>query len=222
MINSLQKFRQVAWPKVKAAVDSNPLLANAVIYGGLYTLAEVSQQTIRQNFGKETASSFARDTTNLTTRLDMSSVKRYAIMGTVCISPLLTKWYSWLDGRFPCTTTPVVVKKLVLDQFVFTPFVVVVFYVGMSYLEGKRGTNIFDELKEKGFQTFLMDCCFWLPASALNFLFVPAWLRVAFVSVSSFVWLNILCWIKSWPSDNKASRDCSVCAAPGQECKICS
>ena len=28
---------------------------------------------------------------------------------------------------------------------------------------------------------------------------MPAWLRVTFVSVASFVWLNVLSWIKSQP-----------------------
>jgi len=207
MLKSLTRFRQVAWPKAKAIVDRNPLLANAVIYGGLYTLAEVSQQTIQQNVVRDTSCNLARDTSSMASRLDMSSVKRYAIMGTVCISPLLTKWYGWLDGKFPCTSTPVVVKKLFLDQFVFTPFVVVVFYVGMSYLEGKRGPKLLDELKQKGLQTFAMDCCFWIPASAINFIFVPAWLRVAFIGLSSFLWLNVLCWIKSWPSADTCGQD---------------
>ena len=34
-----------------------------------------------------------------TAHLDMSSVKRYAIMGTVVFPPILTKWYSWLDNK---------------------------------------------------------------------------------------------------------------------------
>lgn len=220
MLKSVQRFRQVAWPKAKAMVDSNPLVANALIYGGLYTLAEVSQQTIQQTLVRDatTSSSLVRDTSSMASKIDMSSVKRYAIMGTVCISPLLTKWYSWLDGKFPCTTTPVVVKKLFLDQFVFTPFVVVVFYVGMSYLEGKHGPALFDELKEKGLQTFAMDCCFWLPASAINFIFVPAWLRVAFIGLSSFLWLNVLCWIKSWPTGSEKAN----CTGAGHTCNLCS
>ena len=169
VIRSFQKFRKVSWPKVKTIIADNPFVANGIIYGGLYTLAEISQQTIKNAVSKDTATaaniSRARDTTSVASKLDMSSIKRYAIMGTVCISPMLTKWYSWLDGRFPCKTAPVVVKKLVLDQFLFTPFVVVVFYVGMSYLEGKKGLQLLDELKEKGIKTFMMDCCFWLPAS---------------------------------------------------------
>lgn len=223
MFKSLKRFRQVAWPKAKAVVDKNPLLANAVIYGSLYTMAEVTQQTIQQNVVRDTTATttcaLTRDTSavatsTMATKLDMASVKRYAIMGTVCISPLLTKWYAWLDGKFPSKATPVILKKLFLDQFIFTPFVVVVFYVGMSYLEGKRGPKLFDELKEKGLQTFAMDCCFWIPATTVNFLFVPAWLRVAFIGMASFIWLNVLCWIKSWPtaasSENSAGSKASM------------
>jgi len=223
MFRSFQRFRRVAWPKAKALVDNNPLLANALIYGGLYTMAEVSQQTIQQSLAKDTSSSLVRDS-SVVAKLDMSSVKRYAIMGTVCISPLLTKWYGWLDGKFPCTTTRVVIKKLFLDQFIFTPVVVVVFYVGMSYLEGERGLALLDELKEKGLQTFFMDCCFWLPASAINFMFVPAWLRVAFIGLSSFLWLNVLCWIKSWPTGRAVTPTCSGNGGHhiASKCEVCS
>ena len=227
MFKSLQKLHRVVWPKAKAIVDRNPLVSNAVIYGTLYTLAEVSQQTV-QHMVKDTTTSctLARDTTSLTSRLDLSSVKRYAIMGTVCISPMLTKWYSWIDNKFPSKARAVVLKKVILDQFVFTPFVVIVFFVGMSYLEGKKGPKLFDELREKGLKTFAMDCCFWIPATVrksywfawifenmfifqtINFIFVPPWLRVTFIGVASFLWLNVLCWIKSWPiNDSQASQD---------------
>ena len=167
MFQSLQRFHQVVWPRAKAVVDRNPLLSNAVIYGTLYTMAEVSQQTVQQHMLRDstTTCTLARESSSLATRLDMSSVKRYAIMGTVCISPMLTKWYSWLDNKFPSKAKAVIIKKVILDQFVFTPFVVIVFFVGMSYLEGKEGPKLFTELKEKGLKTFVMDCCFWIPAT---------------------------------------------------------
>ena len=111
----------------------HPLLSNAVMYGGLYTLAEVSQQKIRartavnnhvisgnnsqltpkmstQLITKEInelgMAKTAAGSSNLLAspshhagRLDMSSVKRYAIMGTLIIPPILTKWYHWLDNK---------------------------------------------------------------------------------------------------------------------------
>lgn len=209
MLQSLQRFHQVVWPRAKAVVDRNPLLSNAVIYGTLYTMAEVSQQTVQQHVLRDTTTcTLARESSSLATRLDMSSVKRYAIMGTVCISPMLTKWYSWLDNKFPSKAKSVIIKKVILDQFVFTPFVVIVFFVGMSYLEGKKGPKLFNELKEKGLKTFAMDCCFWIPATTVNFLFVPPMWRVAFIGLASFLWLNVLCWIKSWPTSD--TTECST------------
>ena len=111
----------------------HPLLSNAVMYGGLYTLAEVSQQKIRartavnnhvisgnnsqltpkmstQLITKEInelgmaktaagSSNLLNSPSHHAGRLDMSSVKRYAIMGTLIIPPILTKWYHWLDNK---------------------------------------------------------------------------------------------------------------------------
>ena len=157
---------QAAWPRAKSFLKNNQFVSNAIIYGGFYTAAEVVQQAVRCGDRGATAAQLRSQPAPSSTaaaRLDMESVKRFAIMGTVCISPLLTKWYKWIDARFPCNSTAVVTKKVFLDQFVFTPFVVIVFYVGMSALEGKKGASLFDELKEKGLKTFAMDCCFWIP-----------------------------------------------------------
>ena len=114
----------------------HPLISNAVMYGGLYTLAEVSQQKLRAKMAisnnhvisgnsqvtatKMSSQFVPKDihelgvvktaavagSANLLAspshhpgRLDMSSVKRYAIMGTLVIPPILTKWYHWLDNK---------------------------------------------------------------------------------------------------------------------------
>lgn len=165
-----------------------PVITNTLMYGSLYTLAEVSQQKVSARLALEAAKP---------KHLDTCSVKRYAIMGTLVFPPLLTRWYAWLDARFPCTSGPVVMKKLLLDQFLLTPFVVAIFYVGMAWLEGKP---TLEELRQKGLRTFFLDCCFWLPIQLANFMFVPPLLRVAVIGAATFVWLNILAYVKARPS----------------------
>jgi len=181
---------QVRFPCIKTLISNNQILSNALLYGGLYTLAEVTQQTIRLKRSEQSP---------ILSKLDGASVQRYAVMGTACMGPMMAKWYQFIDRLYPGRARNVILKKLTLDQFAFTPLCVVVFFVGMAALEGYRGREMFEELKQKGLKTFAWDCCFWIPNTAFNFLFVPAWLRVVFVSVSSFIWLNALCWIKSWP-----------------------
>ncbi|PBC26219.1 N-acetyltransferase 9 protein [Apis cerana cerana] len=75
----------------------------------------------------------------------------------------------------------------------------------MSLMENK--SNIFDECKAKFFQTFKTSCIYWLPVQFFNFLLVPPVLRVSFVSIAAFCWVNILCYLKNIPvsecNDNK-------------------
>ena len=49
----------------------------------------------------------------------------------------------------------VVVKKCLMDQFLMTPNIVAIFYIGMSLLESKQ--DVFAELKEKFVPTFVVS-----------------------------------------------------------------
>ena len=42
-----------------------------------------------------------------------------------------------------------------------------------------------------------MDCTFWIPVQAVNFLFVSNTFRVLYLGVTGFVWLNLLCIVKN-------------------------
>lgn len=187
-------------PCLKTLHKNNPTLYNALMYGGLYTAAEISQQT----FHKYKASKVAVNHLTATPVMDVSSIGRYAVMGTGIMGPLFSKWYTWIDKTFPSKAKAVVFKKTLIDQFLFTPVCVAVFYIGMAVMEGCTGAKIFEELMEKGPRTFAMDCCFWIPCTAANFLLIPAWFRVTFVAVASFIWVNVLCWIKSWPRESSS------------------
>ena len=37
---------------------------------------------------------------------------------------------------------------------------------------------------------------FWMPAQTVNFLLVPQTMRVVYIGVCSFAWVNILCFFK--------------------------
>lgn len=63
----------------------------------------------------------------------------------------------------------------------------------ISILEGK---NVQDELQAKYKTAFIANQFFWIPAQTVNFMFVPGQFRVAYISIVSFVWINVLCFIK--------------------------
>jgi len=218
---------QTARARIIRLSHKHPLLTNGALYGGLYTLAEVSQQKLRAKFGAHSTSHHQMISTSVPVsgsvtsvmatngataagasltsspshhRLDMTSVKRYAIMGTLVIAPIFTKWYQWLDNRFPATNKTTVIKKIILDQFLLTPWLLAMFFIGMAFLEGAKGKALLHELNEKFVKTFQLDCLYWIPVQALNFVFVPPIFRVVFIGVTTFIWMNFLCFIKASPS----------------------
>lgn len=60
--------------------------------------------------------------------------------------------YKWLDKKFVGTSKSVIIKKVLLDQFVMTPPLYVIFYLCMNLMEGRR--DILKECKEKFLRTF--------------------------------------------------------------------
>ncbi|XP_058053825.1 uncharacterized protein LOC131205653 isoform X1 [Anopheles bellator] len=109
---------------------------------------------------------------------------------TTCATVL----YRWLDKTFPGTAKRIIVKKLLLDQFLLTPPLLVIFFTGMSLME--RQSSITEECRQKFVPTFARSCLFWIPAQTLNFVLVPPKFRVVYVGSCAFAWVNILCWVK--------------------------
>ena len=116
-----------------------------------------------------------------------------------------------------------VTKKCILDQFFFTPPLLALFFGTMAawnYIQSKNLTYNISEMnqtwkhikseKEETWNliksevitkvplVFVADCAFWIPVMALNFGFVPISLRQVVVSIASFVWLNVLCFAKTY------------------------
>ncbi|XP_006615486.1 uncharacterized protein LOC102674348 [Apis dorsata] len=206
--------------------QKRPLFFNSVMYGSFYTGAEFAQQTYNRmfKFSLSPASINIEETNtfkiekplfiwikNFNQKLSLlnknnmmqlesynwAQLKRYAIYGCFIAGPLLHGWYKWLDMFYKGKTMKIVLTKVLIDQFVFTPPLITLFFISMSLMESKP--NVFDECKAKFFQTFKTSCIYWLPVQFFNFLLVPPILRVSFVSIAAFCWVNILCYLKNIP-----------------------
>ncbi|XP_037093775.1 mpv17-like protein [Pollicipes pollicipes] len=179
----------------------HPLLSNAAIYGTMFVAAEVSQQT----FVKKV---MVKHEPKKPEPLDRAAVARYCVLGYAIAPPLLYAWYKWLDSRFVGVSARVVTKKVFLDVAVMGPIDVFIFFYSMALMEQRE--DKLSEIREKYVATVLVrmrdllaavnkQVYFWVPAQIVNFVFLPASVRVAFVGVCSFVWINILCWVKRDP-----------------------
>ncbi|CAG9762849.1 unnamed protein product [Ceutorhynchus assimilis] len=164
-------------------LEKRPILGNCVVYGTLCVAAETSQQLLNYKILEKPPKP-----------LDTGTIARYVVYGTSIGGPLIANWYTFLDKKFPGTAMKTIGKKMLADQFFFSPQLLVVFYVSMSIMEWKQ--DLFEECRNKFFQTYLANCLFWIPCQTINFTFVPNVYRVTYIGICSFAWINILCYIK--------------------------
>lgn len=209
--------------QIKLLFQKHPIIMNGLTYGFLCTSAELTQQTMRiffssnNNSNKHLIAGSKNDKTTATNvvKYDFSSVKRLAIWGTMVIPPIFHVWYKWLEQRFPpCKITGVktnqtILKKCLLDQFIFTPPLLILFFGGMAGMEYLQSRNykakyedtwktMKNEVIVKVPKVFAADCAFWLPVQAINFKFVPPTWRILYIGFTSFIWLNVLCFAKTY------------------------
>ncbi|XP_076029491.1 mpv17-like protein [Oratosquilla oratoria] len=171
---------------IRAAFGRHPVLGNMVVYGSLYTGAEFFQQTFNNKIMvEEDAKPEPYDT---------GALARYGVMGTFVFPHVLYNAYKLLDAKFIGNALPVVMKKLSCDALIVTPINLTLFYVGMSFMEGKK--DLFEEWRKKIIPTFVTASGFWVPAGLINFRYLPPQARVVFVGSCQVVWVSILCWFK--------------------------
>ncbi|XP_076332826.1 mpv17-like protein [Tachypleus tridentatus] len=177
---------------ITSSFRKRPFISNVFAYGSMYITAELGQQYI------------IRQAEQSGEKFDWLAVKRFGFLGTFLFAPALYGWYHLLDKTLPSTASKVVIKKVLLDQGLCAPIQLAVFYVVMSILEEKQ--DIFFELKCKWLHTYQLSCTYWLPVQYINFFFVPAHMRVAYVGVASFIWINVLCYIKRMKLEEKMKK----------------
>ena len=210
--------------QIKQLFKKHPIIMNSVTYGFLCTSAELSVQTMKIVFSKDRSinsthlkptNDKAASTNSNVMKYDFSSVKRLAVWGTMVIPPIFHVWYKWLEQKFPpCKVTGVrtnvtIMKKCILDQFFFTPPLLILFFGGMAgveYLQSRNykteWKNVWEEMKSEALvkvpKVFIADCLFWMPTMAVNFKYVPPTYRILFIGGASFIWLNVLCFAKTY------------------------
>ncbi|MPC39328.1 mpv17-like protein isoform X2 [Portunus trituberculatus] len=171
---------------VRGFMARRPILGNMVVYGTLYSGAEFMQQTFNNKIMVPEGSS--------PKPYETDTLARYAFMGTCVFPHVLYHAYKFLDSKFVGKSLSVVLPKLAADALIVTPINLTLFYVGMSALERKE--DLLEEWRKKIIPTFVTASVFWVPASLINFRFLPPQARVVFVGSCQIVWVSILCWFK--------------------------
>ncbi|XP_063623419.1 mpv17-like protein 2 [Cydia splendana] len=98
-----------------------------------------------------------------------------ATAGVIC-----HHWYNILDRIIIGRSLDMVIKKLMLDQFVSSPIIILSFFATVAIFEENPWENFTDEVRDKFLILYKAEWVVWPPAQIINFYFLPTKYRVLY------------------------------------------
>ncbi|KAL6305752.1 hypothetical protein BKA93DRAFT_824853 [Sparassis latifolia] len=157
-----------------AALVRRPMLTQCATSAVLFGSGDVVAQQAFEQKGREH---------------DFARTARLAFYGGAIFGPLLTKWLQLLN-RISFASP---IKGVVwMDQTMFTPAVIGIFFGSMTFLEGKGVAQAQERISDAYVPTLVRNWGVFVPAQALNFALVPPHLRFVAVGAVSLFWNSYL------------------------------
>ncbi|GBG79746.1 hypothetical protein CBR_g30010 [Chara braunii] len=135
---------------------------------------------------------------------DLSRMARMTSYGFLLYGPGSYWWYRFLDRVLPEQTVRNVAAKVVLNQVVLGPCVLLVVFA-WNYAWMGRAKEIPKKYKDDFGHALVAGWKFWIPASVVNFKAVPLNGRVAFMSACAVFWNFYLSLVVSKPQEAEAA-----------------
>ncbi|EIW56266.1 uncharacterized protein TRAVEDRAFT_150763 [Trametes versicolor FP-101664 SS1] len=150
---------------------------------------------------------------------DFMRTARLSFYGGAIFGPVITKWLQFLERLKFASPTRAVAYRVYLDQGVFTPMVVGMFFSSMTLLEGKSVRDVKERIQEAYTPTLIRNWGVFIPTQIINFAVVPPHLRFVTVGVVSLFWnaylssVNAAKQVEASPVAEDASDDVVVVGA---------
>ncbi|KAH9939086.1 uncharacterized protein BXZ73DRAFT_44278 [Epithele typhae] len=119
---------------------------------------------------------------------DWMRTARLSFYGGAIFGPLLTKWLGLLNRLQFSTPNKAVMYKVYLDQFMFTPGVIALFFGANTLLEGKSVADAQERIADAYVPTIIRNWGVFIPTQIVNFKYVPPHLRFVTIGVVALFW----------------------------------
>lgn len=104
-----------------------------------------------------------------------------------CIAPLQFRWFKFLEYAFPMSKTSSfgpALKRVAMDQFVFAPFGIALFFTAMTIAEGGGRRAVTNKLRDMYIPTLKANFVVWPAVQVINFRLMPVQFQLVGPSIA--------------------------------------
>jgi hypothetical protein len=186
-------------------LDSHPLLTKGISSGIIAGLGDLICQVFIDKPEKESVKLrgvIVDSSSSYWWWWDVWRTGRFVFLGATLTAPLCHYWYGGLATQFPLVASGSNViplaKRVVLDQFVFTPLFVPVWISSLWSLESLemdkscKNSSVLEKIPGRIAQVLpdilVANWALWIPVQCINFRFTPTKFQVLVSNCVALVW----------------------------------
>mmetsp|Transcript_6078 Transcript_6078/g.12942 ORF Transcript_6078/g.12942 Transcript_6078/m.12942 type:complete len:223 (-) Transcript_6078:805-1473(-) len=167
------------WGAYLAKLSQEPLLTKSVSAGVLSIVSDVLSKLLSKQ------------------KIKSSSIFNELTMGLVIRGPLIHWFHLFLDrvvfrkarNQF---APAVVIGKLVLDQFVFSPLFISLYFILNALMLDQPVSDAIKKIRKTLVSVLVKNWSVWIPANAISYAVIPLNLRVLYGNIVSIFWTAYL------------------------------
>ena len=125
---------------------------------------------------------------------NMIRTAKMSALGFCVFAPGLRTWYIVLDKVVKGTGGGVALKKMLLDQLIWAPSFLAMFFSAVNIMDGKGIDEIKKTLSNDYIDALKFNYALWPAVQMLNFYFVPMQHRVIVVNFVALFWNTYLAY----------------------------
>jgi protein Mpv17 len=145
--------------------------------------------------------------------IDKTRAMCTGLLGVGMNGLVLHNWYRSLDFVFGSSMKSKmgVFAKASMDQLIYAPFSIIVFFAYANYLEEKsfKFESLASKVENSLIQTWLADCSFWPFVNVINFRYIPLNYRPTFVGGAQLMWQTYMSSV-SHSRSKREDRSCEL------------
>lgn len=150
-----------------------------------YLLASNIGISVAFSIGGDIVAQNMRSMTEGSMVYDLERTKKMGL-AAIPVAILCHYWYILLDRQLPAYTMRVVLKKVVIDQVVFSPIMWTAYFAALAVLERSDAKTFADRLWNSGSRLYAAEWAVWPLAQVFNFYFLPTRYRILYDNTISF------------------------------------
>ncbi|KAG9145973.1 hypothetical protein Leryth_015622 [Lithospermum erythrorhizon] len=154
-------------------LEFRPILTKAVSSSIIYAAADITAQMV---------------TMPASGSIDFMRMTRIASFGFLILGPSQHFWFSFVANLLPKRDVVSTLKKIIMGQIIFGPFINSVFFSFNAGLQGENGHQIIARLKRDLLPTLLNGLIYWPVCDFLTYKIIPVRLMPLINSSFAYFW----------------------------------